>query len=374
MASTILLKRSNTAGNDAYTGVLGEVTLDTQKRKLRIHDGVVVGGHEVANMQDIIDLAAVVDGLAIDDIAGLTAALNAINETLTGSGGHDERITDIENSYINKDGSVAFTGDLDMGANNVTNVAYPVNDTDAATKVYVDDEIAALGNVFSYEGSIDASADEQAPFDLTALQKRQAGAYYTITTEGYIDDGTGAVYVNANDSIVFDAQGSYKVIDNTNSEIQGTTNFISVSGNTDTGFTVDIATSFKNRVNAIEGDAVYGVLGTAPITVNNTDPQNPIIEIDAATQTSRGTMSASDKTKLDGIESGAQVNTVTSVNGYAGAVILNKADVGLGSVSNFATADQNEAVAATANNRFVTPLRVREFIEGGTYTVDGGTF
>lgn len=39
--------------------------------------------------------------------------------------------------------------------------------------------------------------------------------------------------------------------------------------------------------------------------------------------------------KLDGIEAGAQVNTVTSVAGKTGAVTLDKADVGLGNVGNF---------------------------------------
>lgn len=41
---------------------------------------------------------------------------------------------------------------------------------------------------------------------------------------------------------------------------------------------------------------------------------------DDATQSASGLMSAADKTKLDGIESGAQVNTVTSVSGRTGAV------------------------------------------------------
>jgi hypothetical protein len=41
-----------------------------------------------------------------------------------------------------------------------------------------------------------------------------------------------------------------------------------------------------------------------------------------------------EKNKLDGIEAGAQVNTVTSVAGKTGAVTLSKSDVGLGNVDN----------------------------------------
>ena len=47
-----------------------------------------------------------------------------------------------------------------------------------------------------------------------------------------------------------------------------------------------------------------------------------------------------DHNKLDGIEAGAEVNTVASVAGQTGAVTLAKADVGLGSVDNTADADK----------------------------------
>lgn len=53
-----------------------------------------------------------------------------------------------------------------------------------------------------------------------------------------------------------------------------------------------------------------------------------------ATSSTSGLMSASDKGKLDGIAAGAQVNTVNSVAGKTGAVMLAKADVGLGNVDN----------------------------------------
>ena len=68
------------------------------------------------------------------------------------------------------------------------------------------------------------------------------------------------------------------------------------------------------------------------------------------------------KNKLDGIEAGAQVNAVTSVAGRTGAVILTKSDVGLSSVQNYGIATQAQAQAGTANNVYMTPLRVKEAI------------
>jgi hypothetical protein len=41
----VLLRRGNTTQNDNYTGVYGEITVDTQVKTLRIHDGVTAGGN-----------------------------------------------------------------------------------------------------------------------------------------------------------------------------------------------------------------------------------------------------------------------------------------------------------------------------------------
>jgi hypothetical protein len=62
-----------------------------------------------------------------------------------------------------------------------------------------------------------------------------------------------------------------------------------------------------------------------------------------ATTSQSGLMSSADKTKLIGIESGAEVNTVDSVAGKTGAVTLDKGDVGLGNVDN--TSDANKPVS-----------------------------
>ena len=64
-------------------------------------------------------------------------------------------------------------------------------------------------------------------------------------------------------------------------------------------------------------DPVFGVqqvTGTAPITVDNTDGQRPVVGITAATTSAAGSMSGADKTKLDGIASGAEVNVQSDWN------------------------------------------------------------
>ena len=69
-----------------------------------------------------------------------------------------------------------------------------------------------------------------------------------------------------------------------------------------------------------------------------------------ASQSSNGLMSSTDKTKLDGVESGAQKNTVLGVKGSSesayrtGNVNITKANIGLGNVDN--TSDEDKPVSA----------------------------
>jgi hypothetical protein len=81
-----------------------------------------------------------------------------------------------------------------------------------------------------------------------------------------------------------------------------------------------------------------------PTFLNGTNATSLIA---AATTTTVGLMSAADKTKLDGIATGAQVNVVTKVAGKTGAVTLAKADVGLGNVDNTSDADKPVSTATT---------------------------
>ena len=108
----------------------------------------------------------------------------------------------------------------------------------------------------------------------------------------------------------------------------------------------DAASSLWKNVNAPSGSGgITSISATAPI--NSTGGSTPTISIAAATTSAAGSMSATDKVKLDGISSGAQVNTVDSVAGKTGTVTLVKADVGLSNVDNTADSAKSVATAAT---------------------------
>jgi hypothetical protein len=44
MAKQLQLRRGTTVQNDAFTGAIGELTMDTDKKQLRLHDGATLGG------------------------------------------------------------------------------------------------------------------------------------------------------------------------------------------------------------------------------------------------------------------------------------------------------------------------------------------
>ncbi len=43
----LVIKNGTRAENDNYLGVAGELTADVETKKLRLHDGVTVGGFEI---------------------------------------------------------------------------------------------------------------------------------------------------------------------------------------------------------------------------------------------------------------------------------------------------------------------------------------
>lgn len=81
MAIQIQLRQGTTTEHSTFTGAVGEVTVDTTKDTLVVHDGVTVGGHPVAaraNADETISLLKK-DGTS----AGEINASGLFNNTLT---------------------------------------------------------------------------------------------------------------------------------------------------------------------------------------------------------------------------------------------------------------------------------------------------
>lgn len=92
--------------------------------------------------------------------------------------------------------------------------------------------------------------------------------------------------------------------------------------------------------NVDESGNINTISGTSPIVISGTTA-DPVIEIKAATPSQDGSMSSEDKSKLDGMQSGAEVNDVNSVNTQTGSVVLDSDDIEEG-VSNLYFTDSEK--------------------------------
>lgn len=68
----VLLKRGNTSASSSYTGPIGEITLDTDTKQLRVHDGVTVGGTVVVGEANLYPITTRVDQLELGQTAANT--------------------------------------------------------------------------------------------------------------------------------------------------------------------------------------------------------------------------------------------------------------------------------------------------------------
>ena len=81
MSKRIQLRRGTTSETNAFTGALGEVTVDTTKDVLVVHDGTTVGGHPVATRANADGTISLIkkDGTS----AGVINSDGLFNNTLT---------------------------------------------------------------------------------------------------------------------------------------------------------------------------------------------------------------------------------------------------------------------------------------------------
>lgn len=184
------------------------------------------------------------------------------------------RITPVDVRYVDfADGTLLTAGQLDQG-----------EDYSRYCDQEQRDQLAiAISNAVIYKGTIDLTVDNAPPNPLV-------GWSYFNTGSGTVIQGGNPGWVG----IVGDAvTGSERVIYNNNNEWEIVQTPISQKG-------------------------VLEVTGTAPIQVDNTDAQRPVVSVDAATTTAAGviTEAASDNVTY-GRENGAWVavaNTAVSAN------------------------------------------------------------
>lgn len=118
-------------------------------------------------------------------------------------------------NLINKDGSVAMTGNLDLGNQKIVNLGTPTSNNDGANKVYVDNLIAALPSAYKYRNvhvasvaNITLSNPGTAIFDGHTLTNGDRVLVKNQTTQSengiYVFNGASSAMTRATDSDAWD--------------------------------------------------------------------------------------------------------------------------------------------------------------------------
>jgi len=100
MATQVQLRRGSTSQHNVFTGAIGEITVDTDKDSLVIHDGSTQGGHPLAKSSDVpTGSLASLNSVAAGQIDA--NSVNASELNVTGNG--------TTSQYLRSDGDGTFT-------------------------------------------------------------------------------------------------------------------------------------------------------------------------------------------------------------------------------------------------------------------------
>ena len=154
------------------------------------------------------------------------------------------RNSTIELSYIKKNGTVPFTSNINLGNNKVINVSTSLTLANSAVnKSYVDSTVAALGSVFEYKGSLDPSTTPS----LDSLSA-ETGDYYKVSAAGSVTAGASTLGLAVNDALIKSPSG-WDYIKNKEMTMSSANSGskISVTGSTNAGYTIDIASGYTGQ-------------------------------------------------------------------------------------------------------------------------------
>ena len=288
------LKRGTTAQTSTFTGLNGEVTVDTTKKTLVVHDGSTIGGTVLAKDSALNSHTARTD----NPHAVTKAQVGLANVDNTSDA--NKPVSTAQQTALNLKANLAspvFTGNVTgLGVatgtsfNSITGLSSVVGTTSGTAAVGTSTTVARADHIHPIQTTITGNSSTT-----TALQTART---LTIGSTGKTFDGTANVSWSVTEIGAQPVDADLTAI----SALAGTSGLLKKTA-ADT-WTLDTSAY-------VTSSGVTSVTGTAPIV--SSGGNTPAISINAATTSAAGSMSATDKTKLDGIATNAN-NYVKPVN------------------------------------------------------------
>ena len=198
MAIQIQLRQGTTTEHNTFTGAVGEVTVDTDKDVLVVHDGVTAGGHPVATRANADGTISLIkkDGTS----AGTINTLGLFNNTLTSTNTNQaltaaqgKVLKDTLNTTVSSSFGVGQTYS-DVTASRAKNVTY-TNTTGRAILVNV------CATCTDDDGGLTVTVGGIRVGYSSGRQSNGAGDWQNTLT--FIVPNFGSYIVSGNSSIVF---------------------------------------------------------------------------------------------------------------------------------------------------------------------------
>jgi len=145
MPTQVQFRRGTTSQNEAFTGAVGEISVDTTLDTVRVHDGSTAGGIRLARFSEIEagDITAVVAGTGLS--GGATSGSATVNLSHLGL----ESLADPnDDQIIFWDDSAGATAFLDLGTNLAIS-GTTINATDTNTTYSAGTGVTLTGTTFS---------------------------------------------------------------------------------------------------------------------------------------------------------------------------------------------------------------------------------
>ena len=305
MTTQVQFRRGTTSQHGAFTGAVGEVTVDTDLDTLRVHDGAVAGGVRLAKFTDIatqtIDISdsssntitltpGSTDVTFIGNDITVAAAGNTMTFTLNDSVSVDE-ISSSNSSFVNINDGLNVNGNIQTTSGVVTAAGFTIgsaviNETDLELIDGLTAGTAIASKVVTTDANIDTTGQRN------------------LTISGELDAAT------------LDISGAIDVAGTSNLDV------VDIDGAVDMASTLTVAgVAILNGGIDIAGDIVLDA-GGADITLK--DDGTTIGNISLASSNLTFSSSVSDKDIIfNGNDGGASITALTLDMSAAGAATFN---------------------------------------------------
>ena len=381
MAKQLKLRRGTTSQHSSFTGAEGEVTVDTDKETLVVHDGSTAGGHPVA-AEDMANVssASIAGRLANDSIATSKIAAGALPSDVTVASANIVDGT-IVNADVNASAAIAgskispnfgaqniqTTGQLQLAGSAPTILLndennendFEVSNTNGTFKVRdIDAGVDRLTINSSGTAGFSGNLDVGAGLDVTGT----INATSNIATSGNITANNGTITVSGTSPKITFTETN----DNPDYKLEANGGSIAIVDTTASATRFAIGSATTNVYNNL--DVSSGVDVTGNITVTGTVDGVDV----AALNTTVGNLSLSGSTLSNGTTATTQSqgdnSTKVATTAYTDTAVANLVDSSpgaLNTLNELAAAINDDAnFSTTVNNNIATKLP----LAGGTVT------